>query len=393
MELLDDINVIEIGSTIVGPYASQALGALGADVIKIEPPSGDPFRGELARESDIRTYFAMCNAEKRSLKLDLKQDAGREALLDLASEADVIIENFRPGVVDRLGVGYDDVTDVSEDIIYCSISGFGEDSQANDRAIFDPMLQGLTGLMSTTGEKGGDPVRLGIALIDIVTGIWSTVAIQSAIRKRDQTGEGSFIDMRMYDVGVSLLTKKAAHFFEMGENPPRMGLESNSSHPYGGYPTADGKMIMVGAPQPAHWPRFCKAIGREDLIDDARFRSNEDRVEHRDELNEILRGEFERKPRDEWEEVFLNRGLPVGPIHTIQEALENEFTTENKITTTLDHQEYGTVDTLNLPIKIDGERQKFESAPPQVGEHSYEILKEVGLSEDDIEKLAEEDVI
>lgn len=390
MELLDDVNVIEVGSTVAGPYASQALAGLGADVVKVEPPTGDPFRGE---GGGIRPYFAMCNSDKRSLKLDLKRDAGREALLDLSSEADVVIENFRPGVVDRLGVGYDDVSDESEDVVYCSISGFGDDSPAKDRAIFDPMLQGMTGLMSTTGEKGGDPVRLGVAVIDLMTGVWSVVAILSALRRRDRTGEGSFIDMRMYDVGVSLLTKKAAHYFKSGENPPRMGLESYGSHPYGGYPTADDEIVMVGAPHPAHWPRFCEAIGREDLIDDDRFRTGQDRLDHREALNEILDEEFRRRSREEWVATFRDAKLPVGPIRSIEEALENEFTERNGVRATLEHPEYGAVNTLNLPLHVDGERQEFSSAPPQVGEDSREILREMGLGTEEIDELAERGVI
>lgn len=390
MDVLEDIKVLEIGSTVAGPYASQALAGLGADVVKIEPPTGDPFRGE---QSDMRAYFAMCNSEKRSLKLDLKQDRGREALLDLVPKVDVIIENYRPGVVDRLGVGYDDVVEKKGDVVYCSISGFGDDSSEGDRAIFDPMLQGMTGLMSTTGEKDSDPVRIGVAVIDLMTGVWSTVSILSALHKRNRTGEGAFIDMRMFDVGVSLLTKKAAHYQRTGENPPRMGLESYGSHPYGGYPTSDDKIVMVGAPHSKHWPRFCKAIDREDLIDDDRFRSNRDRVEHREELNDILDDVFKKKTRREWIETFQDQRLPVGPVRTIEEALTSEVTARNGVRSTVEHPEYGSVSTLNLPVKIDEERQEFTSPPPQVGEDSREVLLEMGLSEAEIDKLADKEII
>lgn len=208
MDLLNDINVIEVGSTVVGPYSTQVLAAMSADVVKIEPHSGDPFRGEREEEQPVRTYFAMCNCEKRSLRLNLKEEAGREAFIELAAEADVVVENFRPGVADRLGVGYDDIKEISDDIIYCSISGFGSDSQWEDRAAFDPMLQAMTGLMSTTGQRGGNPTRIGVALIDLTTGLWSAIAVLGTLQSRTETGEGSFIDMSMYDVGVSLLTKK-----------------------------------------------------------------------------------------------------------------------------------------------------------------------------------------
>lgn len=390
MDVLSDIKVIEIGSTVAGPYASQALAALGADVVKIEPPTGDPFRGE---KDGMRAYFAMCNSGKRSLKLNLKETEGRQALLDLASETDVVIENYRPGVVDRLGVGYDDIAEVKEDIVYCSISGFGEESSQGDRAIFDPMLQGMTGLMSTTGEKDSDPVRIGVALIDLMTGVWSAVAILSTLHQRDRTGDGGFIDMRMYDVGVSMLTKKAAQYQRTGENPPRMGLESYGSHPYSGYTTADDKMVMVGAPHSAHWPRFCKAINREDLIDDDRFQSNQDRVDNREELNEILRNEFETKSRQEWVEIFEENRLPVGPVRTIEEALTNDVTIQNGIRSTLEHPEYDSVSILNLPLKINDERQDFTSPPPQVGEDSRDVLSEMGLSEAEIDELAEKEII
>jgi crotonobetainyl-CoA:carnitine CoA-transferase CaiB-like acyl-CoA transferase len=391
MDLLDGISVIEVGSTVVGPYSTQVLAAMGADVVKVEPPSGDPFRGDREDEQSVRTYFAMCNCEKRSLQLNLKEEAGREAFLTLAAEADVVIENFRPGVADRLGVGYDDVRDASEDIIYCSISGFGSDSQLQDRAAFDPMLQAMTGLMSTTGERGGKPTRIGVALIDLTTGLWSAIAVLGALQDRTGTDDGSFIDMSMYDVGVSLLTKKAAYYFENDENPPRMGLGSLGSHPYTGYPTADDKMVMVGAPFPSHWVRFCTAIDREDLLEDDRFQTNQDRLDNRDELDRILEDVFRTKSRSEWEDIFLDNNLPVGPIYTVEEALENEITDD--VIGQVEHPNYGSVDTLNLPLKIDGERQQFEGAPPKIGEHSREILAEKGLSEETISELEEHEII
>lgn len=390
---LTDVNVLEVGTTVVAPYTTQLLGALGADVVKVEPPGGDPFRSSGAStDGDVSGYFAMCNCGKRSLRLDLKRPEGTEAFLELAEAADVVVENFRPGVVDRLGIGYDDVRSVAEDVVYCSISGYGQEGPWSDYPGFDPVIQGETGLMSVTGERGGPPVRIGVAVIDLATALWSTVAVTNAIRARDRTGEGAYLDMSMFDVGVSMLTKRASQYLRTGENPDRMGTEDTWSVPYGAYPTADDELLMVAAGRQSLWERLCELIGEEQLLDDDRFESKRSRVAHREELRPLLEATFREERREVW--LDLLRGeIPVSPVASVGEALTSEHSDDHGVTTAVEHPAYGTVDVLNLPLRTDGESHVFDAAPPVLGEHSEEVLAEAGVGRDRIRALKSRGVI
>jgi crotonobetainyl-CoA:carnitine CoA-transferase CaiB-like acyl-CoA transferase len=386
---LDGVTVLEIGTTVVAPYTTQALGALGAEVIKIEKPGGDPFRqASLQTEAGISGYFAMCNMGKESLTLDLKKEEGRELFLDLAEQSDVIVENLRAGTVDRLGVGYDDVREVNEDIVYCSISGYGQDGPWSHLPGFDPVLQGATGLMAITGEEDGDPVRIGVAVIDLMTATWSVMAIQNALLHRATTGDGTHIDMSMFDVGLSMLTKKASQYLITGENPKRMGTEDEWAAPYGAYTTKDERKIIIGTPFQELWERLCREIDREDLLEDERFVSNEERARHRDALNAELRPVFKERTLEEWLER-LREKIPCGPVLSVEEALNNKQAEHSDV---LNHFEEG-FDVLNLPFRFDGDRHQFETPPPTPGGDSEAVLSDAGLSEAEIQELRQQGVI
>lgn len=392
-DTLDDITVLEVGSTVVGPYATQALGAMGADVVKVEPPGGDSFRGSRPQtDGGFSGYFAMCNCEKRSLRLDLKRDEGVDALHSLVEVADVIVINLRPGVPERLGIDHATLSDVNPDLIYCSITGFGRDGPWSERPAFDPILQGMSGLMSVTGPKGGPPVRVGVAIIDLVTAIWTGASVVNAVRKRDRTGEAGRIEMNMYESAMSLLTKQATMYQLTGENPVPMGTEDIWAVPYGAYPTADDRYLIVGAAFPSLWERMCHAIDRSDLIEDDRFRTRGDRVENREALNEVLTDIFSSRPLDDWMDL-LGDELPVGPILKVGEALESEQAEHDHVVTEVEHDEYGPVEVLNLPLRTDEERQEFDTPPPTLGEHSREVLSEAGISDDALDELEAADVI
>lgn len=386
---LDNITVLEVGTTVVAPYASQILGALGAEVVKIERPGGDPFREAAPEtESGMSGYFALCNSGKRSITLDLKKEEGKDLFLYLAEECDVIIENLRPGAVDRLGIGYQDVKDLNEDVIYCSISGYGQDGPRSHLPGFDPVLQGVTGLMSTTGEKGGPPIRVGVAVIDLMTATWSTIAIMNAIHHRQQSDDGSYIDMSMYDVGVAMLTKKATQYWVTGENPERMGTEDEWAAPYGAYPTKDDRQIIIGTPWQELWERLCREIDHEELLQDDRFSTNPKRVQNRAQLNEILNKIFKERTLEEWLDI-LEEEIPAGPIEPVSEALNNDQSEYSNVKT---HFEKG-LDVLNLPLRIDEERHEFEVPPPDPGEDTVSILEEYGISGEEIDELKEKNVI
>lgn len=393
MNLLDGVNVLEVGSTVVGPYATQALGAMGADVVKVEPPDGDSFRGSQPRtETGVSGYFAMCNSGKRSLRLDLKRDEGLEAFLSLVELADVLVINLRPGAAERLGIGPDALAAVNPSLLYCSITGFGRDGPWSDRPAFDPIIQGLSGLMSVTGPAGGPPVRIGVAIIDLVTAVWTAAAVVNALRQRDRTGEGGRIEMNMFETAVSLLTKQATMYRLTGENPVPMGTQDVWAVPYGAYPTADGRRLMVGAAYQSLWERLCHGIDRPDLIEDERFLTRPDRVENREALNGILADVFATRPLDEWMDR-LGDELPVGPILRVGEALESEQAAHDGVLGRVEHDEYGAVDVLNLPLRTDEERHAFDTPPPTLGEHSREVLAEAGIAEDAIDDLDAADVI
>jgi crotonobetainyl-CoA:carnitine CoA-transferase CaiB-like acyl-CoA transferase len=390
---ISDIKVLELGSTVTTPYATQALSALGAEVVKIEPPGGDPFRSAGVLSDDgVSGYFSMCNCGKKSIKLNLKKDKGREAFLDLAATADVVVENNRPGVVNKLGVDYDAVSDVNEKIVYCSISGYGQDGPWSQRAGFDPIIQGDSGLMSTTGEKGGNPVRIGVAVVDLMTAIWSALAIVNAVRYRDQENEGTYIDMSMFEVGLSLLTKRAAQFYIANENPQRMGTEDSWSAPYGAYETQDDRLLMIGAPWQRIWETLCELIERDDLIDDPRFATNQDRVDNRSALNQELNSTFRQKPLEEWLDILQDE-IPAGRVATVEEALTNDHAKYRSPSSKVEYPGKGPIDVLNLPLRYDGERHSFKgSPPPEEGQHSTEILAAMYGSEY-VENLVKKGVI
>lgn len=389
---MNDVKVIEVGTTVSAPYAAQTLGALGADVVKVEPPWGDPFRTAAdVSDAGISGYFAMCNAGKRGVAVDLKTADGIELFYDLAEQADVVIENFRPGVVDRLGIGYDDLRERNEDLIYCSLSAYGESGPWSDRPGFDPIIQAESGLMSITGERDGEPVRIGVAIVDLLTALWSVVAIQNALLQRHYTDSGAHIDMSMFDAAVSSLTKRAAQYFITGENPERMGTEDTWSVPYGAYPTADDRLIMIGAGRQGLWEDLCRLIDRDDLLEREEFGSKQKRVENREQLNEILSEVFRTKRLETWLDRLQDE-IPAGSVSTVEEALTNEHSASRNVATEVEYQS-STIELLNLPLATDSRKHEFDSPPPELGEHNEQVLSEIGYSREEIDRLNREDVI
>jgi len=392
-ESLADCKVLELGTTITGPYTAEILGSLGADVIKVESPSGDPFRDlEPKTEDGVSGQFAMLNCGKRSICLDLKAEEATEVFLDLAETADVVVENFTTGTVERLGIGYDTITELNEEIVYCSISGYGESGPDSDRPGFGPILQAETGLMSVTGEPDRPPVRVGVPAIDFLSSVWAALSVVSALRRRDRTGEGSYVETAMFDAGMSFMGKRAAHFLLTGEEPQRMGTGNAYAAPFGAYETEEGERIMLVAPYQPMWEQLCDTLGREDLLEDDRFETLPDRVEHREALDDILAEVFATRPREEWLERF-DGTIPVGPVRGVGEALNSEQAAENDVTTEVAHPEHDPMEVVNLPLRADGDRQRFERAPPDLGEHSREILAEIDYSEAAIDDLEARRVI
>ena len=400
---LDGVRVVDLTTFVTGGFASLMLANQGAEVIKVERPgvgddnrySGPPFvegdedydgPGRSAAEDGESPYFWTINYDKRSVEFDLKSDAGHAALMDLISESDVVIENFRPGTAERLDIAYDDVTEVNESVVYCSISAFGETGPWAERPGYDLLVQGTSGIMSVTGPEDGEPCKVGLPQTDLITAMWASFGITGALLRRAQTGEGDRIELGMHDAALPWLTKQAGKAF-VGETPTRMGTRDPVIAPYQAFPTADG-YLNVGCGNQKLWEELCGVIDREDLLEDDRFASNPDRVEHMDALEAELTAVFRERPTDEWVALLAEEhGLPVGPVNTVNEALESEQTLARGVLGEVDHPTAGSVPVIEHPLNFRNLDPGFDGAPPLLGEDTEAVLTELGYGEADIDAL------
>ncbi|MFB6301209.1 MAG: CaiB/BaiF CoA transferase family protein, partial [Halobacteriales archaeon] len=356
------------------------------------PPFVDPGDydgpGTTAADRGESPYFWTINYGKRSVELNLKTDEGLQALYDLAEKADVFVENFRPGTAERIGVGYDDIRTHNEDIVYCSISAFGETGPWSARPGYDLLVQGTSGIMSVTGPEDGDPVKVGLPQTDLITGMWSAFGIVGALFRRELTGEGDRIELGMHDAALPWLTKQAGKAF-VGEEPERMGTKDPVLAPYQAYPTADG-YLNVGCANQKLWTGLCEAIDRPELAEDPRFASNADRVENMDALEEELSAVFRERTTDEWVDLLADEhGLPVGPVFSVEEALYNEQTDARGVVTELEHPAVGEIPAIDHPLNFEHAESGFEKAPPMLGEDTESMLRSAGYSDDEIASLKE----
>lgn len=405
---LAGVSVLDLSTFVTGGFATMMLANHGADVVKVERPhagddirhSGPPFVDTTAYDGPGRSaaaegespYYWTINYGKQSLELNLKSDAGLEAFYDLADEADVIVENFRPGTVERLGVDYDTIRERNESIVYCSISAFGDSGPWRDRPGYDLLIQGMSGLMSVTGEPDGQPVKVGIPITDLITGMWASFGIMNALYRRNETGVGDRVELGMLDATLPWLTKQAGKAF-VGEETGPMGTKDPVLAPYQMYPTADG-YLNVACGNQSLWEELCDAIDREDLLEDDRFASNSTRVEHMDDLEAELSTVFEERTTAEWVDLLVvEHGLPVGPVHSVDDALENEQTTAREATTRLEHPAVGDIPVIEHPLNYEHAGSGFDDPPPLLGEHTVELLRSVGYDDDRIAALQAEGAI
>lgn len=386
---LSGVTVLDFTRVLSGPYCTMLLADMGARVIKIEQPGrgddtrawGPPFvHGESA-------YFLSINRNKESLTLDLKHASSRAVLDALLARADVLVENFRPGTMERLGWGYDDVARRFPRIVYCSISGFGQTGPRSAEPGYDAVIQGEAGLMSITGAADGPPFRLGVAIADIVSGMFAAQGIAMALLARARTGRGQRVDVGMLDATAALLTYQAGIHFATGKTPVRMGNRHPSIVPYETFPARDGDFV-VAVGNDEQWRRFCSAIGARALADDPRFATNRDRVEHYDALRPLLVGLLESRTRSEWVADLKAAGVPCGSVRDVAEVLQDSHLTAREMIETVQHATAGPLRVLGVPIKLSETPGAVRAAPPALGQHTRQILqKDCGLSEREIEEL------
>ncbi|MGH7722395.1 MAG: CaiB/BaiF CoA transferase family protein [Candidatus Dormibacteria bacterium] len=391
---LAGIRVLDISRILSGPFATMVLADLGADVVKVENPrSGDDTR-EWAPpyQGDQSAYFLSVNRNKRGIAVDLKSDAGRTIAQRLAGEADVLVENFRPGAAARLGLGYPELSARNPRLVYASISGYGQTGPDSHLPGYDAIAQALGGVVSVTGEAGGEPVRVGTPVADLGAAMWATIGILAALHARAASGRGDWIDISLLDGQIAWLTYVAGGYFASGEVPRRYGSAHPTIVPYQALRTDDGH-LMVAVGNDTLWQRFAPIIGLPELAHDPRFATNPDRVVHRDELIPLIEAALAARGSAEWAAELSAAGIPAGAINTVDRALALPQVQAREMVLTTEHPTAGTLQMPGSPIKLSARPATVRRPPPLLGEHTDEVLRELGYSAQDIGSLRADGVV
>ncbi|MDR6773733.1 CaiB/BaiF CoA-transferase family protein [Azospirillum sp. BE72] len=396
---LSHIRVLELSRVLAGPWSAQTLADLGADVIKVERPGagddtrawGPPWAG------DQSAYFLSTNRGKRSITIDFERPEGQELVRKLAAQADVVIENFKVGGLVKYGLDYDSLKAVNPRLVYCSITGFGQTGPYRNRAGYDFMIQGMGGLMSITGqpdgEPGGGPVKVGVAVTDIFTGLYATIGIMGALAHRDRTGEGQQVDLALLDVQVAVLANQAMNCLVGGKAPQRLGNAHPNIVPYQAFATRDGYIILAVG-NDGQFAKFCTVAGRPDLAKDERYATNPARVANRKELVALLEELIRTRDSHDWLAALEEVGVPCGPINDLAAVFEDPQVKARNIHQDLPHPTQGSVPTVASPIRYSGTPLVHDTAPPTLGQHTDAVLADqLGLSEADIASLRDRGVI
>ncbi|NLG69955.1 MAG: CoA transferase [Firmicutes bacterium] len=392
---LAGIRVLDLSRVLAGPYATQILADLGATVWKVEPPWGDETRGWgppfVEGES---AYFLAVNRGKRSLAIDLKDPRGQALVRELARQADVLVENYKVGDLARYGLDYASLSRLNARLVYASITGFGQDGPRAAEPGYDIALQGMTGIMSVTGEPYGPPTKVGVAWIDVMTGMMAAVGILAALHERERSGRGQHLDLSLLEVGLSAMANLAQSFLVTGVSPRRVGTAHPQIVPYQAFEAADGWLI-VAVGNDAQYRRLCEALGRPDLADDERFRTNEGRVRHRDRLVPILSALLRSRPRQAWLEALRQAGVPAAPVYELGEALADPQAVARGVVWRVPHPSLGDLPVVSSPLqRLSRTPAAPAGPPPLLGQHTAAVLAEVlGLSPQTIEELRASRVI
>lgn len=391
---LEGVRVLDVSQVMAAPFCAQLLGDMGADVIKVEKLQGGDDSRRMAPpliNGESAAFLAM-NRNKRSITLNLKQPAGVELFRKLAARADILVENFRPGTMESLGLGYAELSADHPELIYCSISGFGQTGPYRERGGFDLVAQGMSGIMSVTGHPGDAPVKVGVPLTDLNAGMFAVYGILSAYIYRLRTGKGQYLETSLLEAGIAYTAWESAIYFATGHVPQPLGSAHRLSAPYQAFRTTDG-YINIGAANQSNWEKLCAALGRQDLLQDLRFRDNPSRTTRAAELAAELEKSFAKQSTAEWMTRFEAIGVPAGPVYDLKAVYADPQVQAREMRVELEHTRAGRISHIGIPVKLSETPGTIRRPAPMLGEHTDEILRELNLDEKQIANLRAASVV
>jgi crotonobetainyl-CoA:carnitine CoA-transferase CaiB-like acyl-CoA transferase len=393
---LSHIKVLDLSRILAGPWAGQVLADLGADVVKVERPQagddtrswGPPFLagedGEPTRESG---YYLSANRGKRSVTADLATEQGQRIVRELAARSDILLENYKVGTLARYGLGYEDLKALNPGLVYCSITGFGQTGPKAEHAAYDFMIQAMGGLMSVTGERddlpGGGPQKVGVPIVDLMTGMYTSVAVLAALARRNETGEGDYIDIGMLDVMVGSLANQGMNYLISGKAPKRAGNKHPNIQPQDVFACEDGFLVLVVG-NDGQFAKFCEVVGHAEWVSDERFATNGARVRNQQTLLPMVAEVLRRRPMAEWSALLERAGVPCSPINSVAQVLEDEQVRHRGMLLQIPHPLGGTVAQLRSPMRFANAQHTFDRSAPLLGQHTREVLAELGFGPDDV---------
>lgn len=391
---LNGIKVLDLTRVLAGPYATMLLGDLGAEVIKIEQPgTGDESRNFGPFKNGFSLYFMSVNRGKRSVTLNLKTERGHAIFKRLLDQTDILVENFRPGTMEKLGLDYGTLKSEYPSLIYAACSGFGQTGPYAQQGAYDMIIQGMGGIISITGEPDGPPVRVGTSISDITAALFTTIGILSALHHRNQTGNGQFVDVAMLDSLVAVLENAVVRYFATGEAPKPLGARHPAITPFEAFASADGHVI-IALGNDTLWAKFCEHVDRQELISDERFQTNADRTENHDQLFPILSEIMSQRATDDWIDALGNIGVPCGPINAMDKVVTHPQVEAREMITRVAHQITGEVEVPGVPIKLSETPGSVDAPAPSLGEHTIEVLTGLlKMHPDEVEELRQDGII
>jgi len=391
---LEGVKVLSFAAHLAGPFCTMLLCDLGAEIIKIEPPGkGDAARRNGPFINGIGSYFLSINRGQQSITLNLRDERAKKIVFELVKKVDIVVENFRPGVMGRLGFSYEAISEQNPKIIYASLSGFGQNGPYASKPAFDMIAQGMGGTVSITGEPGRPPVRVGFSIGDIGGGLFTGLAILAALHEREKSGKGQWIDVAMLDSQVALCENACVRYFATGETPKPLGSRHPLMTPFQIFPTKDGYMVLITVPE-EDWQKFCKIAGREDLLSDSRFQSHPQRVSNYHVFEPLMNELIQTKTTAEWLALLEPAGIMCGPVNNIAQVVQDPHIREREMIVEVEHPRAGKLKVIGTPMKFSRTGCKIEKACPDVGEHTQEIFSRMlGMTPEEVEELRREKVV